>query len=105
MDQVWLKTPEHFADQRNVAEERRIKAQILFENEGKKAARQFESPYAVLLNQCRSAIARAHAKKGKIAPSREAFKMAAGMGDSIHFVEGVRKVCDARKPVPSFPKR
>ena len=96
MDQVRLKTPEHFADQRNVPEKRRIKAQILFENEGKRAPRQFEGPHAALLDQCRSAMAGAHAKKGKIAPSREVLKMAARMGDPIHFVKGVRKVRDAR---------
>ncbi len=45
---------------------------------------------------CLGAVAGAHAEKGKIAPPREGLKVAAGMGDSVHFVEGVGKVRDAR---------
>ena len=64
MDQVRLETLEHFADQRNVAEERRIKAQILFENEGKKAARQFQCPNVALFHHRPGAVTGTHAKEG-----------------------------------------
>ena len=97
VDQVRLETLENVADQRNVTKERRIKAQILFQNERKKTARQLEGPYATFLDQGRSAMACAHAKKGQVASPREVFKMAAGMCNPIHFVERVWKVCNARQ--------
>ena len=98
---MWIrsgwKRSEHFADQRDVAQKRGIEAQVFFEREGEKAARQLERPHVAVFDECLSAVAGAHAKKGKIAPAREGLKVAAGVGDPVHFVERVGKVGDTRR--------
>jgi hypothetical protein len=53
---------------------RRIEAQVLFEGEGKKAARQLEGPNVAVFDHRPGPVSGAHAKKGKIAPPRKGSK-------------------------------
>ncbi len=79
-----------------MAKENRIEAQIFFEHEREKAARQLQRPHVALFDDGLRAVARAHAEKGKIAPPRKALKVAAGVGDPVDFVKRIGKVRDAR---------
>ena len=96
VNQVGLEALQHFADQRNVAQKRRIEAQIFFESKGKKAARQLQRPHVAVFDEGLGAVAGAHAQKGQIAPPRKGLKVAAGVRDPVHFVERVGKVGHAR---------
>ncbi len=77
---------------RNVAQKCGIEAEIFFERKGERAARQFQGPHIAVFDESLGAVAGADAKKGQVAPAREGFKVAAGVRDPVHFVEGVGKV-------------
>ncbi len=95
VNQIGLEPLQGIGDEREVAQKRRIEAQIFLKREGEKASRQLECPDVAVFDQSPGPITRAHAKERKIAPPREGLKVAAGVGDSVDFVEGVGKVRDA----------
>ena len=97
VNQVGPEALQHFIDDGDVAQKGGIVAKILFERERKSAARQFEGPDIAIFDESLGAIAGADTQKGQVAPAREGLKVAAGVGDSVHFVEGVGKVGNARR--------
>jgi hypothetical protein len=79
-----------------VAEIDGVQAEVFFEGEGEKPAGQLEGPDRAILDDGRSAAAGADAEKGEAAAAGECLKMAAGVGDAVHFVERVGKIRHAR---------
>src|SRR5580693_9111112 len=69
VDQVRLEALQRFVDERNVAKENRIEAQIFFKDERKKAARQLQRPDVALFNDGLRAVACAHAEEREISPT------------------------------------
>ena len=75
VNQVRLEALQHLADQRNVAQKRRIVAQVFFQSKGEKAARQLQRPHvAVFSDGLRSrSPARTH-RKGRFRRRAKASK-------------------------------
>jgi hypothetical protein len=63
VDQVGLEALQHLADQRNVAQKGRVEAQIFFQGEGEKAARQLQRPHVAVFENGLGAVAGAHAQE------------------------------------------
>src|ERR1035438_1436391 len=96
VDQIGLKALQNFADERNMAQKGRIEAQVFFQGKGEKAARQLQGPYTAVLENGLRAVSGANAEKRQIAPPGKRLKMAAGMRNPIHLMEGVGEVRHAR---------
>jgi hypothetical protein len=79
-----------------MAEKTGIKAEIVVEPEGEESAAQLEGGQIAFGEEARFAIAGADAEKREIAAADEGFELAAGVGDTIDLVEGVREVGDSR---------
>jgi hypothetical protein len=97
VNQIGLKAIEYLADDRCMARERGVKAEILFEREREDASWQFEGPHVAVFHKGLTAVARANAEERKILPACECFKMAAGMRNPVNFVKGVGEVRYTRK--------
>jgi hypothetical protein len=75
-----------------VAQKRGVEAQVFFQSKGEKAARQLQRPDITVFGEGLGAVAGADAQKRKIPPPRKGLEVAAGVGYSIDFMKGVRKV-------------
>jgi hypothetical protein len=94
VNDVGTKSLQRFADKRKMSQKRWVESKIFFECEGEKAARQLKSPNCAIFNHGLGAIAGPHAEERKIAPARKSFKMAAGVRNTVYFMERIRKVGD-----------
>ncbi len=92
VDEVGLEALKRFGNEGQVAEIGGIEAEILFEGEGEKAARQLQRPHAAFFNESLWAVTGADTKEREIAAEGEGLKMTAGVGNPVDFMEGVGKV-------------
>src|SRR5271154_764798 len=96
MDDVGAEILEGADDQRHMPDITGIKGKVFFEREGNGTAGQLKCGELILHQQAWMAIAGADEKKGEAAAPNERFKLAAGVGDAVDFVERVGEVSDSR---------
>jgi hypothetical protein len=92
VDEVWAEAVEDFSDERDVAGEGGVEAEVFFEGEGEDAAGELEGPDGAVFDEGLTAVSGADAEEGEILAAGEGFEMAAGVRDAVDFVEGVREV-------------
>ncbi len=102
---MWIRSGwkrlEHLVHEGNVAQKCGIVAEIFFKGEGEEAAGQLQRPDVAFFEEGLGAVSGADAEKGQVAAAREGFKVAAGVGYAVHFVEGVGEVGHARARIRS----
>ena len=96
VDNVRMECLQRANDQRQVADKSRVEGEAFVEVEGQKAAAQLEGMELLFNEQARPAISGAYAEKGQRMAARKCFKVAAGMGNTVDFVERVGKKGDPR---------
>ncbi len=92
MNKIRLETAQCPHDEGDEAEEGDIEAEVFLEIEGKQAAVQFERPELIFDQEARLAVAGADAEEWQVAAAGKLFKLAAGVSDSIDFMEGIREI-------------
>ena len=95
MDDIGLELPHGAGDQRQMAQEAEVDAEVPFEGKGQESAPELETGDAGVAEIRLRAIAGAHGEKWEIAPLRKGLELTASMRNSIHFVERVGKISDA----------
>jgi hypothetical protein len=87
VDQIGLESLKHSSDEWDVAKECRIDAQVFFQGEGQKTARQLNRPYISILNEALGAVPGTYAQEGQIVAAGKSLKMPAGVSNTVHFME------------------
>jgi hypothetical protein len=93
---VGTENPERTGNGSQVAEESGIEGKVFIQRKREKAALELKRRQIALGKQMRDTVSGTDAEKRQIAAAREGFKLAAGVGDAIDFVEGVGKISDPR---------
>src|SRR5271170_7515642 len=94
VDDVRTEFLERANDQREMANESRVEGEAFVEIERQDTAAKFECLELTFNKQAGLAIPGTHAEKWKRTASRKGFKLAAGVGNTIDFVERVWEVSD-----------
>jgi hypothetical protein len=97
VDDVRTKIAQCAGNDRQMAKESEIEAQIFFQTEGERPARELKRRKLAFCQQARHTSAGADRKKWQIPAADECLKLAAGMGHTIDLVERVREIGHARR--------